>query len=343
MKTKIIFFLVLALAGMNAMGQTANRLNSNIDDSIQSTFDVRQLSISKWDAVEGIPYSQVPGANLGATSFAVLKNNRVSYLCNASNEIIVVDMLNGKAIKRFPLAFAPRDFVCENELFFVLAESRVIVYDSNGTAIKYYTFPQAYSGTERIARYNNATYLLLSSGNSLKLEEGGIAITAQEQEGWATATGNFIKTQLYGDQTYLIKVIPTTGNSFSKLIKTDKKVAGVFVVGTSANRVVLDVQTYISENPISVERFIVSVDLKQNGLGAIISSIKVPDCYYVLCNKEFDLSSDGGILHNLSSPQGTYLFLLSETKSNLAKGYPASVTSTKYHFNDHLIELGRNN
>ena len=139
----------------------------------------------------------------------------------------------------------------------------------------------------------------------------------------------------------MIKVIQPNGKSFSKEFVAGKKVAGVFIIGITTNRVVLDVQTFISENPVSVDRYIVSVDLQKDDLGAIIGSIKVPDCYYVLSNKEFSVSPDGNILNMVTSPNGAYIFSLTETKSNLSLGYPASLTTTKYHFNNHLIEMDK--
>lgn len=342
MKSKIILFLTLALTGLNGKGQSSDKLlSSNNDDTVQSKFDVRQLSLSNWNTRDGIPYVQVSGANLGATSFEILDKTRVAYLCNASNEIIIMNMDNGKSIKKLPVLFAPRDFVYDHECFFVLGEKQVIVYDTNGKEINQFIFPDPYFGTERLARYGDATFLLLSSDNSLKIEERGFAVTPREYEGWITSTGYFIKTQLRGDSSYLVKVIQPNGKSFSKEFTIGKKVAGVFIVGSTTNRVVLDVQTFISENPVSVERLIVSVDLQKDDLGAIISSIKVPDCYYVLSNKEFDVSPNGNILNMITSPQGAYIFSLRETKSNLSLGYPASVTTTKYHFNNHIIEMDK--
>ncbi len=338
MKTKIILFLALALTGLNGWGQISiNPVNNK--GTIQSKLEVKQLSLSKWNTQDGIPYSQVPGANLGATSFELLDSNRVAFLCNSTSEIIIINTSDGEATKKFPVIFAPRDFIYDNGLFFVLSERQVIVYDANGKEKNQFSFPNIYLGTERLARFGNATYLLLPSGNSLKIESGGIALSPDEFEGWITSTGAFIKTQLNGGNSYSVKVIQQNGKSLKKDFAADKKVAGVFVVGSTKNRVVLDIQTFISENPIAVERTIVSVNLKEDDIGPIITSIKVPDCYYVLSNKDFCLSANGTILNMVTSPQGLYLFSLTEIKSKVSKGYPESLFNMKYHFNDHLIKV----
>ncbi|MBA3705450.1 MAG: hypothetical protein H0W84_05990 [Bacteroidetes bacterium] len=327
MRSGTILFFALALVGYKSWGQSSN-------------LEVKQLSISKWNAFDGIPYAQSPEANLGATSFEVLENeNRIAFLSNATNEIIVTDKNSGKAIKKFPVVSAPRDFIYDNSSFYVLSERQVILYDTNGKEKNNFTFPNAYLGTERLLRFNNATYLLLPNGNSLKIESDGFSLISQEYEGWITSAGYFVKTEIDGNNSYGVKVIHSNGKSFNKVFTTDKKVAGVYVVGSSNNRVVLDVQTFISENPIAIERNIVSIKLTNDGLESAIASIKVPDSYYVLSNKEFYVSENGTILNMVTSEQGAHIFSLTETNSNISKEYPQSLMSKKYHFNDHLQKI----
>lgn len=336
MKPKIILFLIFALAELNGWSQSSNTLNK--ESNIPSKLEVNQLSISKWNTIDGIPYRQGTDVNLGATSFEVLDESRIAFLCNSTSEIIIINNASGKTIKKFLVILAPRDFVYDNELFYVLNERYVVAYDVNGKEINKFSFPDAYLGTERLLRFSNETYLLLGNGNSLKIESQGLSISPQEHEGWITSTGYFIKTQPNSDNSYLVKVILSNGKSFNKIFAADKKVAGAQVIGSTANRVVLDVQTFISENPIAVDRTVVSIELTSNDLGAIVTNLKVPDSYYVLSNKEFYLSKNGTILNMVTSAQGLNIFSLIETKSNTSKGYPAYLTTAKYHFNDHLLE-----
>src|SRR5207244_150657 len=118
-----------------------------------------------------------------------------------------------------------------------------------------------YLGVERLARFNNATYLLLPSGNSFNIESG------KESSGWITSAGHSVVTKLNGDNSYSVKIITAGKKNFEKIFNNDKPVAGVYVVGATKNRIYLDVQTYISQSPITVERHIVSVDLNQKGIG----------------------------------------------------------------------------
>jgi hypothetical protein len=259
--------------------------------------------------------------------------NKIAFLSNASNEIIITDRTSGKAINRFPVTFAPRDFVYDNGVFYVLGEKFVIAYNENGKLLKQLSFPGTYLGIERVTRFNNATYLLLPSGNCFQIESG------KEHEGWITSAGNFVFTKLNGDNSYSVKLITNTGKIFTATFNTDKTVAGVYVVGATQNRIFLDVQTYITQSPISVERKIVSVDLSSSGIGSVVANIKVPDCYYVLSNNDFHLSATGNILNMMTSPQGAFVFTLTEVKAGKTIGYPASLTNLKYHFNDHLIQV----
>lgn len=318
------------LLWMSGISQTQKSLRN---------LNVKEMSLTKWNTKEGIQYKQVEGANLGATSFDVMNSNKIAFLCNSSREIITMDSKRGKIIKKFSISNDPRDFVYSGKYFFVLTENEVTKYDLEGNEFNKFPIPNNYVGVERLTRFNNSTYLLLPSGNSLMIESNGQPIVSDEREGWITSTGNFVQTQLFGNNTYSIKVKTSDDKIYEKAFTTDKKVAGVYVVGSKNGKIVLDVQTFICENPISVERTIVLVELGNNGLGAIISNTKVPDCYYVLSNKDLQLIEDGTIFNMISAPQGLYVLALTETTSRKFQGYSPSLTRTKYHFSDHLIQV----
>ncbi|RJQ63497.1 MAG: hypothetical protein C4517_04230 [Stygiobacter sp.] len=309
----------------------------------QSILNIKEVTSTKWDSQDGIIYKQVPGANLGATSFEVIDNNRIAYLCDSSNEIIIVESVSGIAIKRFNVSFAPRDFSYSNGYFFVLTENQVVKYDIAGNEINRFSIPNGYDGIERLTRFNNATYLLLPSGNTLMIESYGHSIVSDEKEGWITSSGNYVATRITGYNSYSIKLTSEGHKNYEKVFTTDLKVAGVFVVGSTNSKIILDVQTFLSECPISIDRAIVIVELNSNGLGSIVANTKVPDCYYVLSNKDFSLREDGTIFNMITAPQGAFVFSLTDTrmllKTQNIQGYPSYITDTKYHFNDNLMKM----
>lgn len=304
-----------------------------------AALDVKQVTTSKWNTQDGVPYAQVPGVNLGAISFEVLSGTEVAYLSAASNEMLVADANSGSVMKKFPVLFAPRDFAYDNGNYYVLNADKVEVYDNNGAFVKSILFPNnKYTGVERIARYNNSTYLLLPDGNSLLIESNGMPAAFKEYEGWITSSGSFVATKITGNNTCSFTVITANGNRFVKNITTDKPAAGIYVTGATANRVYIDVQTYITGNPISVERKIVEYEITANGIGKEVSVTRVPDCYYVLSNNDFHLAANGTLLNMVTAPQGVYVFTLSENKSATAT-YPDFITAQKYHFNDHMLKV----
>lgn len=332
---KINLFLISIIVVVNCWGQKPN-------NNLQSTFAVNQLSVIKWNDSNGIPYSQVPGANLGATSFEVLENNKIAFLCNSTSEIIVINEIDGKILNKFPVFFAPRDFAYNNGFFYVLGEKQVFVYDINGVEKNKFSFPDKYLGTERIYRFNNSTYLLLPSGNSLKIESNGNSITPIEYSGWVTSSGKYIKTQIKGENSYTVTVVLINSKINKKVFISENKVAGVYVVGSTKSRIILDVQTYVSENPIKIERKIISVEVNKTSVGNIVAEIKIPDVYYVLSNKEFSLLPNGLLYNMVSSPDGVSVFSLTEIKKsekNNVNGYPNVLIDKKYHFNDNLLKV----
>jgi hypothetical protein len=330
---KKLKFLIIALIttisvnGQENIKQYSTRLN------------VKQLSLTKWNTKDGVEYKKVPGANLGVTSFCIVDNDRSAFLANSSHEVVVVNLKNGLPIKRFSVEFAPRDFVYDSKHFYVLFENSVIAYNESGRKINQYFFPNKYMGVERITRNCSSTFLLLPSGNSLKIESGGKSIEPIESEGWITANGDYIKPTLSEGNEYYINMVSADGKKFTKKIVAPKKVAGVFVVGSTSNRIALDVQMYISENPIEVEREIVLVEMKNSGIGNVIASQKIPDYYYVLSNKELDINKNGEVYSMTTSEQGIMLFSLNETNSKRAQGYPTFLKTGKYHFNNDLLKI----
>ena len=332
-KKNYSFLLALFILGTGTTSLTAQ-------DKQQMGLSVHELSNSKWNTQDGVPYKQVPGVNLGAMSFDMISGTEVAYLSAASNEILIADAKSGSVTKKFPVLFAPRDMVYDNGNFYVLNADQVAEYDYTGALVKNIAFPNnKYTGVERLTRYNNSTYLLLPSGNSLLIEAAGMPAAFKESEGWITSAGSFVLTKITGEHAYAVTVITADGKRFDKTYTTERPTAGVYVTGATATRLYLDVQTYITGSPISVERNIIESELTGSGVGAQVAAIKVPDCYYVLSMNDFHLSIRGILLNMVTAPQGVYVYSLTEAKASNASTYPDYITATKYHFNDHMLKV----
>ena len=339
MKKQLVFSVLILFLVFLSWGQIPNHFINK--DTTQNNINVEKFSFLKWDTENGIPYVQLPGVNLGTTSFEIIDELHIAYLCNSNNSIIITDT-SGSVIEKFPVSVAPRDFVYDNGFFYVLDEKKVTVYDKSGYVKNIFQLPITSLGVERLTRINNATYLLLPSGNSLMIESNNKAIIPKEFQGIITKEGGFISTQINGNNSYTINLKNSNNKNYLKIFSLEKKVAGVYVIGATYNRIILDVQTFISESPISIERKVVIIKFDNFGLGSIVSTIKIPDCYFVLSNKELSLSSKGNLYHMITSPEGIYIFSLTETKSILINAYPTQLIKLKYHFNDHLIRIENN-
>ncbi len=334
MKPIILILIGLILFDCNSSAQI-----KTTETKTPLQFNVTEIAFFKWNGQEGIPYIQVPGANLGTTSFEIIDEVSTAFLCDATSEIIIQSN-KGIPQYRFPVLFSPKDFLYENDMFFVLGEKEVDVYSSKGLERNKILFPMEFFGrANRIVRFNNSTYLLLASGNSLKIEEGGKAINSQEFEGWITNDGTIIITKVMGDNSYSVKVIKSNGVFLNKVFFTDKKTAGVFVIGSNENRIYLDVQKFLSESPITIGRDIVSIGYNENKFDTIPCTIRMPDMYYVLSNKEIILNKYGNILNMITAPDGVHVFSLIETKSKTVDNYPEALITQKYHFNNHLLHV----
>lgn len=328
MKTKIL--AISMLVGLYGFNNAQNQQKS----LAKKGFDVNKVFQKQWNTSQGLTYLKVQGANLGVTSFEEMDNNKVAFLSDASNEVIVTEKASGKTVSKFSLPGVPKDFAYDNGSFYVLFDNSIAVYNESGKTVSTLPVSNGFENAAKITRYNNATYLLLASGNSVKV--GGKSAQT-EVTGWITSGGSYVYSEITGDNSYKIQVTNSKGRTFEKNFTTPLTTAGVFVVGATKNRVVLDVQTYISQDPIIVERHLITVELTAKGLGSIISDVKVPDCYYVLSNNDFDVAADGSVLNMVTAPEGLHLFSIKETEVKDTKNYPASIANKKYHFNDNLV------
>lgn len=340
MKIITSLFFIFILFGYKADGQHSSKQN-NLEKFTPSKFEAKQFLFTDWNTNDGLPYKQVPGVNLGVTSFLILDQTTVCFLSDASNELIIFNKETRKVSSKFPVVFSPKDVLYENAHFYVLSERQVIVYNIYGLEINRFALPEEYFGrASRLVRFNDATYLLLGSGNSLKIEyKGHKTEVLNEINGWMTSSGIVIGTRVNGDNSYMLEAILQNGEILNKKYTTEYKAAGIFVVGVSADKIILDVQEFTSERPIAIKRSLVSIDFSNEKLGSLISSIKIPDCYFVLSNKDFDLNADGNIFNMVTAPDGVYVFSLSESTFNNSNGYPENLIKMNYHFNNHLIKI----
>jgi len=259
-----------------------------------------------------VAYVQVPGANLGITSFYILDKNHIALLSDATNEIIIVNRKSESVIKRFPVVLSPRDFTYDNGYYYVLCETTVFVYNAKGENTSNFEFPQEYSGTMKLFRYENSTFLLLPSGNSLKIESGGKLIKPKEYEGWVTSNGLFIKTKIKNNYSYTVDIFSPNGENSSHEFQNKKKVAGVYVIGGVKNRIVLEIQTFLSEEPIKVERNIQIIRLNGIHPDTIAATLPISSSFYVLSNKDIAISNNGTIFNLVTKPQGAYVYSIEE-------------------------------
>lgn len=152
------------------------------------------------------------------------------------------------------------------------------------------------------------------------IESGGKNIPFIGKNGWITQPGYFVETKILDNNSYTITVSNENKKIFEKRFSTNNKLEGIHVIGATETDVVIDVQTFISENPIQVERTLKSVNMNKGSKESVINEIKIPNCYFVLSNKDFLVKKDGTILHMITAPQGVFVFSLTESRSENIQG-----------------------
>lgn len=312
-----------------------------IEDSllITDSFCVTEICNIPWVPIKGLPYVKVPGANLGAASFTYIDSNRIAFLCDATNEVVIVSLGSNKIVSRFNVDPYSQDIVFDNGKFYILNDNRIMVYNEIFEIDRIIPYSTEYNSTNRVVRYKNATYLLLPNNHSLLIEKDGAAVEPYEINGLITNNGNFFSSSLNSPNSFSIGYIKNDSTILLKEFMIPQPVAGVFIVGGTIDRVIIDLQLYISEAPVIIDRKLIAIEFADSQIGAIISVIDVPDCYYTFTNKDFYVGAEGLIYHMVSSPLSTYVFTLKECDQKGLIDYPEYIRNINYHFNYHLLRV----
>lgn len=320
--------LVVLLATVNAHGQIEGSNNSGT----KSKINVIPVCNTSWNTPDGLDYITGVGMNHGATAVQSVDETTIAYLCDGSSKIYLVNILNGQTITSFNVAQSPTDFVYEDSTFFVLQDFNIISYNSFGEQLSIVSFPSNYSGVMRITRDNGTTYLLLPNGNSIGVERNGLPIITKEITGWICSDNKVVNAFISGNNSYEVNLNLGSELIYKNNFTTGAPIAGVYVIGTYENYIYLDIQTWISYDPINVKRSVVCIDIKKPSKN--ISEILVPDMYYVFVNHDIYLSN-GKLYHLITSPKAAHLFNIS-FNDPINNGYPVEISNVKYHFNDHI-------
>ena len=305
-----------------------------------SGLTVMQVAFLPWDETAGLPWRQVPGANLGVTSFEIIDSETIAFLADATNEIIVYNLVKQNITGRIPVESAPRDFVYNSGKFYVLMDGKIISYGLDGKETLIERLPPELKGIMRIDHRDGETLLLHPSGNSLKFSKPSKYRITKDIEGWPVNNHLSVKAEINRSNSFELTWVSEGDPRVSTIYKCPEKPAGVFIIGMTGNYLALDVQSWLSENPVSVKRELVFIKMNQDHLGEVRYRIQVPDQYYVLTNKDFTIGSDGHLYHMVTSPEGVFVFKITEAEAgSVTDDYPGFLKRKKYHFNDHLMRV----
>jgi len=328
MRNYFLLLLLVLFINLKAHGQFESANNSES----KSNINVIPVCSTSWNTPVGLDYITGVGLNHGATAVQPVDETTIAYLCDGSSKIYLVNTLNGQTITSFDVAQSPTDFVYEDSTFYVLQDFNIIIYNSIGEELSIVSFPSKYSGVMRITRYSGITYLLLPNGNSIGVERNGLPFETKEITGWICSDNKVVNAFISGDNSYEVNLNLGSKQIYKNKFNTEAPIAGVYVIGTHENYIYLDIQTWISYDPINVKRFIVCIDIKNPHKN--ISEILVPDMYYVFVNHDIYLSN-GKLFQLITTPKAAHLFNIN-FKDSLNNGYPVEISSEKYHFNDHI-------
>lgn len=301
---------------------------------LASEFDVKELCRTPWDDSTGLPYIIGPGQNLGTNSFARLNDSSFAFLANASNEIIKIDIKSGKVISSFNVAFAPRDFVFDEDKFFVLTETEVFIYNIDGIIMGTIPFSKSIIGVERIEHVKGVTYLLLPSGNSLVIGNNLSQGQIQEIPGFITYNEIFERVSITGLNTYEVTLFKSGREIVSGQFNSDLKIGSIIPIGIVDDVIFIDLQLFKDESKMLIERKIIALKFENNSI-KYIAELEIPMMYYVWTNKDFLINKEG-LFQMVTTPNGAYVFKLNVSlNGSVSNKYPYEITSTQYHYNEH--------
>lgn len=302
-------------------------------------FVVQEISVTPYSDSGGLPYTQVPGYNLGISSLQVINDSIVSYLADATGEIINVNMVDGGILSRFPVIPNAHDFVFNENAFYVFGRNILNKYNWTGEILTNTSIETIYEDAMHIVCVNQKRILVLPNGNTVGIEENSLAINEIPKPGFQCEDGAIVRAYIKDDKNYVVEWIGAKWDNTKILtFEGNYPTGSINVVGKIGNIVYVDIQNYLTKSPISVERQLIAIDFSQRS-PRMVAKIIIPDVYYTYCNKGFSIYN-GNIYHIISAPDGVHLFKIAiATGSSKAIDYPLPIRNLHYHYNYYLEQV----
>jgi len=138
--------------------------------------NVVQLTKIQYGGNQGIEINKTFSGNYGVASFIITEENEVAVLCNVERKIKIFKIDTGELSSDFSTLLIPDDFTYGLDLFFVLSDYHVYVYQKDGTSVLQFPINRSFQFIERLYVEDDALYILSSKGDSYKIYENGLNI-----------------------------------------------------------------------------------------------------------------------------------------------------------------------
>lgn len=292
------------------------------------------FSVAWGNSQDKIPYTKSPGINVGAHSFAVLNDSTIAFLLLEPAEIRIFTN-NAGLHQKISLDFQAIDFVFDGEMFHLLGLHAIHSYGLDGQNVAVTRLGKCASLFKRITKIGNDIWLWLGDGNSVRFEHSKEVDCSSSYQGWIVSENSFVKASVDGNRYDFALYNTQQRINIKREYTSDSDVAGIFPVGIKNNKLVFDLQEFENQNPIEIKRSILAIDL--NSLE--VTSLKMPDCYYVYVDRDIYKDLTGSIYTMTTCENGIEVFEVGTCESINCSGYPQELTSKNYHYNHHLIKV----
>ncbi|MEA3447530.1 MAG: PKD domain-containing protein [Bacteroidota bacterium] len=300
--------------------------------SIIQAQNIKQTFSLDFNSKSGLTYHQGYDRNSFSEVFTLVDDNVYAFLSQSEMKIILFDINKNEKSGEIFLDEPVYDMTYYNSQFWLTGKQDVFVLNNKGELINKISYKKSMPYIDKIIFNNGNIYFCDPAQNSYRIDQKGFIKT----EGIPLNDGSFgfVSREEKSD----IRFTRIINDNIQKAWQytSDKKLGTVKIIGSSADKVILDVQYIVQEVPLKVERSIFILDISGEKI-ALEEKIKMPNVYYTYIRRDM-LVHDHTLDIMISTPQKNMIYSvdLDHTSAKESLLFPQELYLYSYHYNNHL-------
>ncbi|MBI5219025.1 MAG: hypothetical protein HY958_08855 [Bacteroidia bacterium] len=197
--------------------------------SAQPDFNIKLLDEFQWGGATGIPYKIDYGENTCVSSFEMLGDDKVAFLCPVSNSIKIFNLNLKNFQTEIPIARGARDFIFVDGKYYVLYSYKIVEYNEHGFILNIRNYNRTIKDVTGLKFINNTLYLLSYDQKTYPVADETLN-EDQVHDGWMLDADLFGKTLKKGNNQFDLVLAGLNGIFYKKTFHSELSLGAIKIL-----------------------------------------------------------------------------------------------------------------